>query len=117
MKLQKNRYSDDAFNKLSIPKVQISSSPPTFPFQRQPVRILLVSGSPGKEVHATQLLGQVLLLHRRAEGRVILVAFSVAQVLHESGGGVAQVEWNWGQWATVVPHAGLHIRVGFIDFH
>lgn len=81
------------------------------------MRILLVSGSPVKEVYATQFLGQVLLLHRRAEGRVVLVTFGVAQVFHESGGGIAQVKWHWRQRATVVPHAGLHVRVGFIDLH
>lgn len=67
------------------------------------MRLLLVSGSPCKEVHAAELLGQVLLLHRRAEGRVVLVPFSVAQVLHESGGGIAQVKWHWRQRAAVVP--------------
>ncbi|KAB1261479.1 hypothetical protein Cadr_000022503 [Camelus dromedarius] len=65
-----------------------------------------------EEVHAPQLLGQVLLVHRLAVRGVVLVALAVAQVLHESGGRVAQVQRDGGQRARVAPQAGLHVVVG-----
>lgn len=51
------------------------------------------------------------------EARVVLVSFSVAQFLHELGGGVAEMQGDRGQGAFVVPQTDLDITVSLVHIH
>lgn len=55
-----------------------------------------VRWGPGEKVDATEFLREIFLVHRPLECWVVFVAFSIAYLLHQLSGSVAEVKWHWG---------------------
>lgn len=70
-----------------------------------------------KEVDSSQLLRQVLLVHRLAVHGVVLVALAVAQIFHQPGGRIPQVQRDGGQRALVVSQARFDVVVGAVHLN
>lgn len=70
-----------------------------------------------KEIHSSQFFRQVFLVHRLAIHGVVLVALAVAQILHQPGWCIPQMQWDWGQRPLVVSQAGFDIVVGTIHLN
>lgn len=70
-----------------------------------------------KEIDSSQFLRQVFLIHRLAVHGVVLVALAVAQILHQPGGRVPQVQRDGGQGPLVVSQACFDVVVGAVHLN
>lgn len=70
-----------------------------------------------EEIDSPQLFRQVLLIHRLAVHGVVLIAFAIAQILHQPRGRVPQVQGHGGQGPLVVPQAGFDVVVGAVHLN
>ena len=55
-----------------------------------------------EKVKSLQTVWHVLLLHWFPKGWIILIALTIAEALHQLGGGIAKVEGDRGKGALVV---------------
>lgn len=66
----------------------------TYPMRGQVLPVIHELVFVCEEVEPFETVWHVLLLHWLAEPRVVLVPLTVAEVLHQLGGGVAEVKGN-----------------------
>ena len=70
-----------------------------------------------EEVNSSQLLRQVVLVHRLTVHGVVLVPFAIAQILHQPGGRVPQVQGSRRQGPLVTPQTGFYIVIGTVHLN
>ncbi|KAL0623145.1 hypothetical protein AAY473_006734 [Plecturocebus cupreus] len=95
-------------------KLLTSSDPPTSVFQSAGIIGVCHRTIHPPNAMVTMLVPsiEVLLIHRLAVHGVVLVAFAIAQILHQPSGRVPQVQGHGGQRPLVVPQAGFDVVVG-----